>query len=511
MTISDYFSKLRDLWDGFDALMPCPGCPCPESKKYVQGNFKQRRSQVQCDCHYKGHTKENCYKLIGYPADFKPKKKGGTPGLHSNHANAEVYQPGEGHQMQVGAQHGRGDHSVVSQPVIMPQCPMMPQSTTYSHPSPLAPISHSNIISRLFNCSIRVLRRHHLQRLQDLYSGQVLGIGKEEYGLYLLKGNSLQKSVQLLNKCAHTTNLSSESISFESIHLWHLRLGHSPIDVIRRNDAPRNTFSTTVKTLWTDNGSEFFSAEFKALISSLEIIHQSSCVYTLQQNGVVERKHRTILEMARSLRVFGCLCYASNPKENDKFAPRALHAVLPGYSSGYKLYSLYTKSLFVSTHAVFQEHLFPFKHMKDTSTPIFSVLDLLPFAEAYLQVVPSHPYVPCQELHPITPFVPNEQQQHIASSPHAESPTSPLEPQDQPSELPPIQELRRSTREGKQLAWIQDYFLLPRTILAYILSPPMFLMLISNCLTSRPCQHIQLSESLIHSERLLWIQNVLRQ
>ncbi|XP_016475398.2 uncharacterized protein LOC107797058 [Nicotiana tabacum] len=35
MTVADYFSKLRDLWDEFDALMPCPGCPCPESKKYA--------------------------------------------------------------------------------------------------------------------------------------------------------------------------------------------------------------------------------------------------------------------------------------------------------------------------------------------------------------------------------------------------------------------------------------------------------------------------------------------
>lgn len=34
ITIGDYFSKLRDLWDEFDALMPSPRCPCPKSKKY---------------------------------------------------------------------------------------------------------------------------------------------------------------------------------------------------------------------------------------------------------------------------------------------------------------------------------------------------------------------------------------------------------------------------------------------------------------------------------------------
>nr|XP_033515314.1 uncharacterized protein LOC117279818 [Nicotiana tomentosiformis] len=168
MTIADYFSKLKYLWDEFDALMPCPGCPCPESKKYSQhfeahrlmqflvglnetyaqarsqimmmshvpsinkaysllvdqesqrslatcqqsilvtegiestalysnigngasgGNYKFKKSQVQCEyCHCKGHIKENCYKLIGYPPDFKTQRKGpaSTPSLYINGAS----------------------------------------------------------------------------------------------------------------------------------------------------------------------------------------------------------------------------------------------------------------------------------------------------------------------------------------------------------------------------------------------------------------------------------------
>ncbi|KAH0700452.1 hypothetical protein KY285_014699 [Solanum tuberosum] len=32
----------------------------------------RRNSHLQCDfCHLKGHTREKCYKLIGYPPDFK--------------------------------------------------------------------------------------------------------------------------------------------------------------------------------------------------------------------------------------------------------------------------------------------------------------------------------------------------------------------------------------------------------------------------------------------------------
>ncbi|XP_075092028.1 uncharacterized protein LOC107793659 [Nicotiana tabacum] len=42
MTVIDYFSRLRELWDEFDALMLCPGCPCPESKQYAQ-HFEYQR------------------------------------------------------------------------------------------------------------------------------------------------------------------------------------------------------------------------------------------------------------------------------------------------------------------------------------------------------------------------------------------------------------------------------------------------------------------------------------
>ncbi|XP_075112110.1 uncharacterized protein LOC142182086 [Nicotiana tabacum] len=42
MTVTDYFTKLKDLLDEFDALLPCPGCPCPESKKYAQ-HFESNR------------------------------------------------------------------------------------------------------------------------------------------------------------------------------------------------------------------------------------------------------------------------------------------------------------------------------------------------------------------------------------------------------------------------------------------------------------------------------------
>ncbi|XP_070022561.1 uncharacterized protein [Nicotiana sylvestris] len=55
----------------------------------------------------------------------------------------------------------------------------------------------------------------------------------------------------------------------------------------------------SVKLLRTNKGGEFFSNEFRALMSDSGIKHQSTCAYTPHQNGVAERKHKTILNMAR--------------------------------------------------------------------------------------------------------------------------------------------------------------------------------------------------------------------
>ena len=144
------------------------------------------------------------------------------------------------------------------------------------------------------------------------------------------------------------------------------------------------------------------------------IIHQKSCPYTPQQNGVVERKHKHLLQVARALmfqsnlpkrfwgesiltathiinrlpssainwktpyfclhkeapnlhllKTFGCLCFATNTlPHKTKFEERAFKSVFLGYIPGmkaYKVYALDLNKILISRDVIFHENIFPFK------------------------------------------------------------------------------------------------------------------------------------------------------
>lgn len=58
---------------------------------------------------------------------------------------------------------------------------------------------------------------------------------------------------------------------------------------------------TSIKTLRTDRGGEFTSIKFQKFCEALGIQRHLTALYTPQQNGVVERRNKTLLEMTRSL------------------------------------------------------------------------------------------------------------------------------------------------------------------------------------------------------------------
>ena len=66
-------------------------------------------------------------------------------------------------------------------------------------------------------------------------------------------------------------------------------------------------FSTKIKILRSDSGSEYMSNEFQFFLQSHGIISQRSCPFTPQQNGVAERKNRHLLDVVRTLLIESCV------------------------------------------------------------------------------------------------------------------------------------------------------------------------------------------------------------
>ena len=60
-------------------------------------------------------------------------------------------------------------------------------------------------------------------------------------------------------------------------------------------------FQKAIKILRSDSSGEYMSHEFSVFFSDKGILHQKSCSRTPQQNRIVERKNRHILETIRTL------------------------------------------------------------------------------------------------------------------------------------------------------------------------------------------------------------------
>ena len=89
-----------------------------------------------------------------------------------------------------------------------------------------------------------------------------------------------------------------------SRYIWvHIILYKTEVQDVFRRFANRamNNYGMKIKHIRSDNGTKFKNTGLDLYLDTMGITHEFSAPYTPQQNGIVERKNRTLIEMARTM------------------------------------------------------------------------------------------------------------------------------------------------------------------------------------------------------------------
>ncbi|GKC66352.1 zinc finger, CCHC-type containing protein, partial [Tanacetum coccineum] len=123
-----------------------------------------------------------------------------------------------------------------------------------------------------------------------------------------------------------------------------------------------------IKRFRTDRGGEYMDTLY---FQSVGIIHETTAPYTLQQNGISERKNKVLKEMVNSMLSYsglsqGAVVRLPNPKL-ETFGERGIKCIFVGYAEHFKYFKFYViepndpvaiNSIIKSSDAIFDEHRF---------------------------------------------------------------------------------------------------------------------------------------------------------
>ena len=193
-----------------------------------------------------------------------------------------------------------------------------------------------------------------------------------------------------------------------------------------RNEVEKQ-LGRSIKSLRSDRGGEYLSQAFLDYLRDNGILSQCTPPYTPQDNGVAERRNRTLLDMVRSMmgkadlpksfwgyaldttvyilnrvlsksvevtpheiwtnkkpylshmKVWGCLAYVKQTM-SDKLEVKSDKCLFVGYPKeimGYQFYNTLEQRLFVSKHAVFLEKEFLLREDSRSKVELSEVQDAL--------------------------------------------------------------------------------------------------------------------------------------
>nr|GEX20643.1 hypothetical protein [Tanacetum cinerariifolium] len=240
---------------------------------------------------------------------------------------------------------------------------------------------------------------NHLAR-----QGLVRGLPKLKF-----KKDHLCSACTMGKSTKKTHKSKSEDTNQEKLYLLQMDLcGPMHVESVNGKKYILVRLNVPVRRIRTDNGTEFVNQMLRDYYEEVGISHETSVARSLQQNGVVERCNRTLIEAARTMltyaqaplflwteavatacftqnrsiirlrhgktpyellhsklpdlsffHVFGALCYPTNDSENmGKLQPKADIGIFIGYASTKKAFRFYnrrTRRIVETIHVDFDE------------------------------------------------------------------------------------------------------------------------------------------------------------
>nr|GEW51748.1 integrase, catalytic region, zinc finger, CCHC-type, peptidase aspartic, catalytic [Tanacetum cinerariifolium] len=211
---------------------------------------------------------------------------------------------------------------------------------------------------------------------------------------------SLQEKVLVITALKEQLNklkgkaILTEAVSLNPIDPELLKVNVTPLaPKLRKNRTAHTDYirhtqeeAATLREIIENNGTEFINQTLRDYYEEIGISHETSVAYSLQQNGVVERRNHTLIEAARTMliyaqaplflwaeavllhsklpdlsffHVFGTLCYPTNDSENlGKLQPKADIRIFIGYAptkKAFRIYNRWTRRIVETKHVDFDE------------------------------------------------------------------------------------------------------------------------------------------------------------
>ncbi|XP_055826032.1 uncharacterized protein LOC129894386 [Solanum dulcamara] len=352
-SVSAYYTKLKALWDEFEVLVPAPCYNCEKSRGFIvhmnrqrlyqflmwlNDSYHQARSQIlmidplptvnQAYAMVVGDESQKSVitgiNTLGQNASILESAAMYSKGVISSGASVEATLRNTVIKLldihQTLSQRERYKVSQIPVSILLMLISLMSQArVTASDDNKANAAGKTLFVTENSNVwivdtgatnhmvsNLDMLKKESMLKLdipkEELYTGKVKEVGKKEGDLYLLwrqLSQSTSKESALVVDSTHPTDKDSTT----EVKLWHQRLGHVSstksdicISLPIFLKYVQNQFGKTVKAIRTDNGTEFVNSVCDHLFKELGVIHQKSL------NGVVERKHRHLLEVTRALR-----------------------------------------------------------------------------------------------------------------------------------------------------------------------------------------------------------------